>query len=798
MKRHVTKVAVLGSGVMGSTIAAQFANAGIPSLVLDILPPELASGGKEAAARPTDRNARNRLADAAVRNLLKARPAPLFIPSRISLIETGNLEDDLPRLAEADWVIEVVREEMSIKKKLLAEVTPHLRPDAVLSSNTSGLSLTEMAESLPEALRERFLGTHFFNPPRYMKLLELIPTRYTSSRVVELLAEFATIHLGKGVVPAKDTPNFIANRIGIHSLMATFRALREEGLTVEEVDALTGPAMARPKTATFRLADLVGVDVIALVAQNLGAAAKDECGALFEPPAFMIQMIERGLLGHKSGKGFYRKIRKPERKILTLDLETLEHRDPIPPALPELAGLARISEPGQRLRALVEGTGRGARAAWKMLAPTLAYSAMRVGEIAEDAETIDRAMRLGYNWELGPFEAWDALGFRVTTERLRADGHPLPPWVDALYEEQAESLYAREGDRLTTPIVEPGRRRPVVSDPRAVELDHLRRTGCEVRRNDSASLIDLGEGVLCLEFHSKMNAVDHRTIELMSAAADEAEANWQALVVANDGENFCAGADLKLLAGLTQNRDWPGIERLVRSFQRANDRLERCAVPVVIAPHGLALGGGCEIVLSGDAVRAAAESYVGLVEFGAGLLPAGGGCLRLYKRNVVRQSDGRDVYHALRLTFETIGMAKVSTSAEEALGFGFLRPHDTWSMNRAHLIHDAKQLALAKARAGYRSPRAATELPVMGRSGLALVETALVNMQEGRYISDYDRTIGRELGRVLAGGAIAGPTTVSEQHLLDLEVEGFLLLCGEPKTHERIEALLKTGKPLRN
>ena len=798
MKRHVHKVAVLGSGVMGTAIAAHFANAGIPSLLLDVVPQQLLPEERRAGLDTTDRRVRNRLADSAVRALATAKPAPLFVGARAALIETGNLEDDLGRIAEADWVIEAVREDLGIKRGVLAAAAAHLRPDAVLTTNTSGLSLSELALALPEQVRARFLGVHFFNPPRYMKLVELIPAPGTAAEWVDALSELCSVRLGKGVVRAKDTPNFVANRIGIHAMMATLRAMRDEGLSIEEVDALTGPPLGRPKTATFRLADLVGVDVVALVAQNLREAGRDESAEIFEVPQFMRRMIEAGLLGQKTGAGFYRKVAAPQREIRTLDLATLEHRAAVAPDLPELEPLQRIGDAGERLRTLIGGSGRAARAGWRVLAPTLSYAALRVGEISDDAETIDRAMRLGYNWELGPLEAWDALGFRPTAERLRRDGYPLAGWVEALLERGAQSVYVAEGPLRRSPTAEPGRRAPVREDPRSITLEVLRRAGREVRRNPSASLVDVGEGVLCLEFHSKLNVLDRATIEMMLAAADEAEANWQALIVANDAENFCAGANLKMLAELARGQDWGGIEALVREFQRANDRLERCAVPVVVAPQGLALGGGCEVVLAGAAVWAAAECYTGLVEAGAGLLPAGGGCLRLYKRNLARLTDGKDPYPALRRTFETIGMARVSGSAEEARELGFLRRADSWSMNADHRVHDARGLALALARGGYAAPRPESALPVLGESGMAWIDAALCNLGEGGFATEHDCTIGRAIGLVLAGGEIAGPTTVSEQVLLDLELEGFLRLCGEPKTQQRIEALLATGKPLRN
>jgi 3-hydroxyacyl-CoA dehydrogenase len=796
MTRHIKKVAVLGSGVMGSAIAAHFANAGIPSLVLDIVPREPDKKEKRAGLGLDDRRVRNRIAVQSLKALAKVRPAPLFAPSRGGLIEAGNLEDDLPRLAEADWVIEAVKEDMAIKKKLLPEVARHLREDALLTSNTSGLSLTEMAETLPEDLRPRFLGTHFFNPPRYMELLELIATHYTSPQIVEEVTEFCRARLGKGVVPAKDTPNFIANRVGLHGMMVALQVMEQDGLTVEEVDAITGPAMARPKTATFRLVDLIGVDTILLVVQNCyGLLPDDESREVFVPPDWLGAMVKKGLLGRKAKAGFYKKDKKT---ILTLDLQSLEYREPQKPQFPGLKEALRAPDPRDRVRALVAGEGKAADAAWKMIASSLSYAAMRLGEVADEAWTVDRALKLGFNWELGPFEIWDALGFRETTEKLRAEGRQLPQWIDALYESGADSIYGRTEAGMTTPLARPGGLATIEEDPREIRFDRLHERGAEVRGNASASLLDLGDGVLGLEFHSKMNVIDQNTIEMVGQGVAEAEKNWSAIVVANDGTGFCAGANLALLLERASEKDWDAIEKIVRAFQQANDLLERCAVPVVMAPHGLTLGGGAEVTMAGNAVRAAAETYIGCVEVGAGVIPAGGGCMRLYKRQVANLTDAKHLFPALRTTFEAIGMAKVATSAEEGRLLGFLRPQDGWSMNRRFLTFDAKNLALVMARSAFVPPNPETALPVMGRGGLAVLETGLINMHEGRFISEHDRKIGRELARILSGGDVAGPTTVSEQHLLDLECESFIRLCGESKTQERMLALLKTGKPLRN
>ncbi len=807
MARQVRRVAVLGSGVMGGAIAAHFANVGVPSLVLDVVPPALSDAERAAGLTLADRRVRDRVAREAVAALAKAKPPALYYPDRLALIATGNLEDDLPRLREADWVIEAVKEDLAIKQRVLAAVAPHLGPGAVLATNSSGLSLAAMSAVLPAELRPRFLGTHFFNPPRYMRLLEVIPAPDTDPAVLEAVCAFGRARLGKGIVVAKDTPNFIANRIGTHAMMATLRVMEEMGLTIEEVDALTGPAIGRPKTATFRLADLVGLDTLLHVVDNVGALVPaDESRDLFRAPEYLRAMVARGLLGRKSGAGFYKKVKgggadgaaTGQDQILTLDLATFGYRPPRPARLRELEAAAALADPRERLRAVALGDGRAGEAAWRLLAPTFSYAAMRVGEICDDAAAIDRAMRWGYNWELGPFEAWDALGFRTVTERLRADGRPWPAWVGALYDAGATSLYAeRDGGRLA-PTADAGRLVPVPADPRVFDFDLLRRTGREVRRNAGASLLDLGEGVLGLEFHSKLNIIGPDSIAMIMAAADEAEARWQALVVANQGENFSAGANLMLLLQEALEGNWDEIDAIVRSFQAATDRLEQCGVPVVIAPHGLALGGGCEVILAGNAVHAAAEAYIGQVEFGAGVIPAGGGCLRLYQREVALLPDPADLYPALRRAFETIAMAKVGASAEESRALGFLRPQDGWSVDGDHRIAAATDLALALARAGYAPPPPPAAVPVMGRAGIALLDSVLYNLHEGRRISAHDRKIGETLARALCGGDVPGPTTVSGRHILDLEREGFLRLCGERKTLERMQSLLKTGKPLRN
>jgi 3-hydroxyacyl-CoA dehydrogenase len=778
MAKTIRKVGVLGSGVMGSAIAAHFANVGIPSLVLDI-------AGADGKVKS--------IVDGAVKAMSKSRPSPLYTKDKLGLIETGTFEEDSARISECDWIIEVVKEDMAIKKLVLGNIAEHINDDAWLTSNTSGLSLQEMSNALPENLRPRFLGTHFFNPPRYMKLLELIPTKDTSSEILSEIEDFGRNILGKGIVLAKDTPNFIANRIGVHAMMVTMKVMQEMGLSVEEVDALTGPAMARPKTATFKLADLVGLDTFVHVADNVyDAAVDDEARDLFIAPEFLKKMVEKNLLGRKSGGGFYKMIKEPKKNVLTLDLETLEFREKEKAKFAEIEQAKQIDDPAERIKMMVNGKGRGSIAVWKMLAPSLSYSAMRLGEICDEASAIDRAICWGFNWEFGPFEVWDILGFRKTTERMREDGLALPEWVNKLYESGAENIYT-DGKVPTVT----GEMIPLPVDPRDTNFNILRKNNL-IRSNPSASLLDMGDGIMLLEFHSKMNALGQDHIQMIMTACTEAEKNGQGLVVGNPAENFSAGANLMMILMEAMEGNYDDLNMIVRAFQGATDRLEFCNVPVVTAPHALALGGGCEVTMGGNAIRAAAETYIGLVEFGAGVIPAGGGCVRVYRNNVARLHDKKDLFPALKTTFETIGTAAVATSAAEAVDMNFLKPGDSWSVNNDHRFADAKQICLAMADAGFQPPAPDQAIPVMGREGVGLCESVLYNMEQSGWISEHDHKIGGYLALVLSGGDIPGPTTITHEHMLDLEREYFLRLCGERKSMERMESLLKRGKPLRN
>jgi len=792
----IEKAAVLGSGVMGSAIAAHLANAGIPSLMLDIADPE-AGKGKD----PDSRAARNRFARNALKAALKAKPAPFYRKSLADLIETGNFDDDFERIAEADWIIEVVKEDLDIKRSVLARVAEHRRPGSLVSSNTSGISVAAMAEGLDEDFRRNFLGTHFFNPPRYLHLLEIVPTADTDPERVGQFADFADRVLGKGVVLAKDTPNFVANRIGVFGMMDTLAAMAEQGLTIEEVDFLTGPLVGRPKSASFRTADLVGLDTFVAVAGNVHRGCPgDESREIFAVPELLQKMLEAGLLGNKTGGGFYRKLREADGKrvIRTLDTENLEYRERRKAKFPELEAIRNMEDLTERLPALLESQGRAAEFTWRTLSRVFRYCAFRVGEIADDPATIDDAMRWGFGWELGPFQQWDALGFASTLKRMREDGLDFPEWIETMAGAKAEGFYRIDKGRVSAWDPRSGKYREMAEDPGRIRLSLLKSAGAEVKSNAGASLLDLGDGVACFEFHSKMNTLGPDIVGMLGRAMAEVEKHFDGLVVANQGENFSAGANLMLVLQEALEQEWGELNMMVAAFQRATLSLKYAPFPTVVAPHGLCLGGGAEFVLHGQRTRAAAESYIGLVEVGAGLLPAGGGCKELYLRNLERHDNGKDLLPVVQKTFEAIGMAKVATSALEARRLGFLRDSDGVSVNPERLIGDAKETVLSMLREGWRAGRPRTDIPVMGRAGVAVIESVLHNMKDGRFISEHDRKIGVKVGTVLCGGDLTGHREVSEQYLLDLEREQFLSLLGERKSLERMQSILKTGKPLRN
>jgi 3-hydroxyacyl-CoA dehydrogenase len=757
-------VAVLGAGTMGAQIAAHLANAGVPALLLDLT----ADVAREGLARAR-----------------KLKPDPFFTAEAAALVSTGSFDDDLPRVKHCDWIIEAVVERLDIKQSLLEKVEQHRRPGAIVSSNTSGIPIAAIAEGRSDDFRRHWLGTHFFNPPRYLKLLEIIPTPETDRAVVERLSRFADRGLGKGVVIAKDTPNFIANHIGMFGVIRLFEALASGAYTIEELDAITGPAIGRPKSATFRTVDIAGLDVLAHVVRNLTGRLCDEATkALFTMPPLVEEMVSRGWIGEKAQQGFYKRVKQADgsSEILTLDPAAMDYRPRQKPRLPSIETAKGIDDAGERLRTLFLGKDKVGELLRATLAPTLVYTARVTPDIAHSIDDVDRAMRWGFGWELGPFETWDAIGIK---EVLEAAGTTDVPPLVAQALEAGRNRFRDDG-------------LPALS-PELVILKEAKARGAIVKKNAGASLVDLGDGVLCVEFHSKMNSIGGDTLAIVNTAVKEAERGFQAIVVGNDASNFSVGANIMLLLLEAQEGNWDEVDLMVRAFQNATMALRYAPVPVVVAPAGMTLGGGCEVVLHGDRVQAAAETYMGLVEVGVGLIPAGGGA----KEMAVRASEGvttltHDFLPAIQKAFETIGFAKVATSAAEARALGFLRPVDRLSMNRDRIISDAKAVALALAQAGYTPPPPRTMVAVGGDTVLAALKLGIHLAHRAARISDHDALIGRKLAHVLAGGALPHPAFVTEQYLLDLEREAFLSLAGEQKTQQRIQHMLKTGKPLRN
>jgi 3-hydroxyacyl-CoA dehydrogenase len=763
---------------MGSRIAAHFANAGLPVDLLDIVIP--------------DQPKRNAAALAGLENAAKQKPVAFFSDTSMGLIAPGNFEDDLGRLRQCDWIIEAVSESLEIKRSLFERVAQVRTPGTILSTNTSGIPLASIAENFPDELRRHFLGTHFFNPPRYLHLVELIPGPSTAAEVLTWVANFCDLHLGKGVVPCKDTPNFIANRIGCFFGSTVHKLAVEGDYTVEEVDLLTGPLIGLPRSASFRLVDIIGLDVWAHVLRNLyDLAPNDPARERYLVPDFMARMIERGWLGEKRGQGFYKRVGKgAEMELHAIDRKTLEYH-PAQKAHFAAADVVRaVTDLPQRLRALVDADDRAGRFLWPLFRDLFIYSAQMVPEISGRIVEIDRAMRWGFAFPLGPFEFWDALGVEETVERMRRENCAVPPNVERMLASGAQRFYGTadgEGQPRTRWFdLHNGAWQDLEPRPGVLVLNDIKRARGVVKTNPGASLIDLGDGVLCLEFHSKMNTLADDALAMAGAALDEMERGFIALAIANQGEQFSAGANLATLLQAAQEGKWQDLDEAVRRFQRANMALKYARVPVVAAPFSLTLGGGCEMVLHATQAQASAETSMGLVETGVGLIPAAGGCKELLLR-----------LGSAKAAFELIGSAKMSGNAAQARELGLLRAKDGITMNPERLLADAKAAALALV-AGYAPGVPRQDIPVEGEAGFATLQMGIQLAREGGAISEYDAAIGEKLAHVLSGGRVAGGQTVSEQHLLDLEREAFLSLCGHAKTQERIQAMLKTGKPLRN
>jgi len=800
----VKKAAVLGAGTMGSQIAAHLANARIATLLLDIAPRELTADERAKGLTLESADVRNRIARGGLEAAKKAKPAAFFTSDLASLVTIGNLEDDLPKLQDYDLIIEAVVENLDIKRRLFEKVERHRRPASIIASNTSGIPLHQLTEERSEDFRAHFLGMHFFNPPRYMHLVELIRTEWTKPEVSCSMFGFLDERLGKGVVVAKDRPNFIANRIGTFGALVTMRTMLEDGYSIEEVDKITGPAVGRPKTATFRTFDLVGLDVFAHVVKNLHENLPDDPEReIFVMPDFVAKMIEHGLLGNKTTAGFYRKEKAEgdKREILTLDTATLDYRASQKVKLPSLEMAKNIEDTRERLQALVWSKDRVGAFLWKTLSRTLCYAADRIPEIADTVVEIDRAMRWGFNWELGPFEVWDAIGVEKSVARLKEEGRTVPANVQSMIDAGVKSFYRKKDGKHFYYDFASEEYRPLADPPGTINLKFLKdRTGV-IKKNSGASLVDLGDGVACLEFHSKMNSIGGDTLEMLKVALNEVEKNFVGLVVGNQGQNFSVGANLMLMLMEAQDENWEELDMIGRFFQQSVMSLRYSPKPVVVAPFQMVFGGGCEMVLHADRVRASAETYMGLVEVGVGIIPAGCGTKEMLVRaldSIPTDMKDSDPFPFVKRAFETIALAKVATSAEEARGFGFLRDEDSISMNPDRLIADAKKEVLALAASGYAQPQQRTDILALGNPALATLKLGVHLMKRAGYISDHDALIGEKLARILTGGDLNHATRVSEQYLLDLEREAFLSLIGTRKTQERIAHMLKTGKPLRN
>lgn len=799
MIRTIRRAAVLGSGVMGAGIAAHLANVGIQTLMLDIVPREVTA--KEASAGLTleDRQVRNRISQSGKQGLLKQKPSPLTSKHNLDLIEVGNLEDDLERLGEMDWIIEVVVENLEVKKKVFTSVDQYRKQGSIVSSNTSGISVEAMANGRSEDFKKHFLGTHFFNPPRYLKLLEVIPTKDTDSKVLQFMKMFGEDVLGKGVVEAKDTPNFIANRIGTYGLLVTVREMINGGYSVGEVDSVTGPMIGRPKSATFRTLDVVGLDTFLHVAKNVYDQVEGKEKDVFDPPAFMKTMQEKGWIGAKAGQGFFVK-KKGENgnAIYELNPETLEYTDRKKLKTKATEMVKQEKGPKRKLKALVSAKGdRAGDLVWNVVKPVLIYSAQLAGEIADDIPSIDDAMKWGFGWELGPFEMWDAIGVEKSVARMKEEGEEVPQWVEDMLAKGVSSFYKQENGNVY--FYHNGDYKQQSFNEKEIHLKRHKEVHGVIKSNKGASLIDIGDDVALLEFHSQSNAIGLDIIQMINYAVEEVDQNYKGLVIGNQAKNFCVGANLGMILMEAQDYNFIEIEMVVRQFQQAMMNIKYSNKPVVAAPFGMTLGGGTEVTLPASAVQASQETYMGLVEPGVGLIPGGGGNKELYIKHLqgIPKSVDFDLQKVTNDVFQKIATAKVSTSAEEARELGFLNQLDAISVNGDHLIHDAKQKVLGLAQAGYKAPKR-EKIPVVGEAGYATMLLGAKTMGFGGYASEHDIKIAQKLAYVLAGGKVAQGTLVDEQYLLDLEREAFLSLVGEPKSQQRMQHMLVKGKPLRN
>lgn len=808
MNRNIKKVAVLGSGVMGSRIACHFANIGVEVLLLDIVPRELLPAEEAKGLTFESPLVRNRIVNTSLDTAIKSNPAPLFSKSFAKRISTGNFEDDMHKIAQVDWVIEVVVERLDIKKSVFDQVEQYRKPGTLITSNTSGIPIHLMEEGRSEDFKAHFCGTHFFNPPRYLQLLEIIPTPNTKKEVVDFLLEFGDKMLGKTVVLCKDTPAFIGNRIGVYSMLALTHLVEKMDLTVEEVDKYTGPAMGHPKSATFRTADVVGLDTLVNVANGLAQnAPDDEAKGVFQLPSFITKMVENKWLGEKTKKGFYEKVKDASgnSEILSLNLKTFEYGTQQKVKSSTLEATKAVEDIRKRMKVYEQGTDKAAELFRAMHYPLFEYVSKRVPEITDDFFRIDDAMRAGFGWEIGPFEVWDALGVRETIEKIKKEEKRLPgqdgevaQWVHDMLASGFESFYKVENGVRHFYDIASKSYKPIPGTEDLIVLDHIRDTKT-IWKNSGVSIIDLGDGIIACEFHTKMNTIGGDVIQGLNKAIDLAEKEYRGLVIGNDGKNFSAGANIGMIFMMAVEQDYDELNMAIRMFQNTSMRIRYSAIPVVVAPFQLALGGGCEFSMHADFVQAHAETYMGLVEFGVGVIPGGGGSKEFALRASDEYKDDQITQNTLKDRFLTVGQAKVSTSAVEAHELGYLETGKyAITMNRARLLADAKAKAIELADAGYIQPAPRNDIKVLGNQGLGIVYVGASSMRAGNYISDHDKKISEKLGWVMCGGDLSAPTEVSEQYLLDLERKAFLELCGERKTLERIQHMLTKGKALRN
>ncbi|SKA02612.1 3-hydroxyacyl-CoA dehydrogenase [Chitinophaga eiseniae] len=799
MQRHINKVAVLGSGVMGSRIACHFAGIGVQVLLLDIAPKELNDAEKKKNLSPESPAVKNRIVNDALQAAIKSNPSPVYTKDVIKRIKTGNFTDDMKRIADVDWIIEVVVENLDIKKTVFEQVEQFRKPGTLITSNTSGIPIHLMTDGRSEDFKKHFCGTHFFNPPRYLRLLEIIPTPHTDPAVIDFLMHYGDLYLGKTTVLCKDTPAFIANRVGVYSIMAIFHIMQEMGLGIDEVDALTGPVIGRPKSATFRTADVVGIDTLVKVAKGVKEnCPNDEEAAIFDIPPFLQKVVENNWLGDKTGQGFYKKTKgESGKEILTLNLQTMEYGPKQKPKFASIDAAKPVEDLKQRIRMLAAATDKAGQFYQQFHARLFAYVSHRIPEIADDIYKVDDAMKAGFGWEIGPFESWDLLGVEASVKLIEEKSLTVAQWVKDMLGKGIKSFYKAENGKKFYYDIATQAYKTVPGEGEFIILENF--SNNIVWKNSACKLIDIGDGVVCFDWKTKMNTIGGEVLEGLNKAVDRAEKDFRGLVVGNEGTNFSAGANVGMIFMLAAEQEYDELDMAVRLFQRSTMRLRYSSIPVVVAPHALTLGGGCEMALHADKVQAAAETYIGLVELGVGLIPGGGGTKEMTLRASLEFKEGRIEEEPLKDYFMTVATAKVATSGFEGFDMGVLRKgHDEVTMNASRLIADAKRSVITLADEGYTKPVERTDIKVMGRSALGALLAGVYAMRFGNYISEHDQKVANKLAYVMCGGDLTEPSFVSEQYLLDLEREAFLSLCGERKTLERLQSVIKTGKPVRN